>query len=67
MLTLQRVAVFSACCTYCEDEVFYTVPDDLMPLFEQIDESCNHRPVCSSCDFYRQEDLLARFRRGDSA
>lgn len=63
MTTFRKVSVFSACCTYCGDDVVYTVTDEHMPLFEQIDASCDHRAFCQSCDFYRQEDLLSAFRR----
>lgn len=62
MMTFRKVNVFSACCVYCDETVTYIVTDEQMPSFNEIDESCDHRPVCPSCDFYRQEDLLAAFR-----
>lgn len=62
MTTLRRVSAFSASCGYCDDQVTYVVPDDQLAAFEQIDESGDHSAVCSACDFYRQEDLLASFR-----
>lgn len=62
MLNLRKVNVFAACCVYCDYTVTYIVTDEEMPAFEDIDQSSDHRPVCSSCDFYRQEDLLSAFR-----
>lgn len=62
MLTLRQVAVFTSCCSYCDGEVIYTVPNEQMPRFEEIDASGDHRPICHYCDFYRQADLLAAFR-----
>jgi hypothetical protein len=55
---------FWCACVYCGDEVRYTVPADKMARFREVNESGDHAPVCASCDFYRQEDLLADMRDG---
>lgn len=62
MMTFCRVTVFSACCVHCDEQVTYTVTEEHLPTFAEIDESGDHRPFCNHCDFYSQEDLLAAFR-----
>lgn len=62
MMNFRMVNVLSACCVYCDETVTYIVTDEQMPAFTQIDDSGDHSPVCPSCDFYRQQDLLAAYR-----